>query len=164
MLLIPDEHLVRPLESPYFWLETRLNEIGRPRIGPSSSIQEINEALFDLMEDGRVLREDREAWDQLRHVEQRLAFDFCMYQVAVEDDQLLESALWDLDPPLELPDFLRLADGLPDFARSPVLPEAPEPAPPPYPVKIDFQSLQLGAVDIGSLFYDEETLWGDDDA
>jgi hypothetical protein len=164
VILFPDPDLQWPSGSPYHWLETRLKEIGKPVIGPSSSVREINDALFDLMAGGPPVREDREAWDRLRRVDLRLALDFCMYQLRVPDDQLTDPALWDLVLPVKLPDFLRLANGLPDFGCNPSLPEPPDPGPPPQPVKIDVQTLQTGAVDIGPLYFDEETLWGGENA
>ena len=162
MPLYPDPHLQGLVGFPYKWLTERLKEIGGPSIGASSSVREINDAFFDLMAAGRSVREDREASDQLRHVEQRLVLDFCMYQLRAEDDKLLESTLWDLELPLQLPDFLRLADGPPDFARDIIFPDIPDPGPPPLPAKVDPQTLVLRPLDIGPVVLDEEALWGDE--
>jgi hypothetical protein len=164
MPLFADPHLRFRLGSPYDWLETRLKEVGKPGIGPSSSTCEINEAFFDLMAAGRSSQEDREAWDQLRHVDRRSALDFSMYELSTEDDYLVDSALWELAPPLQLPDFLALVDEPPDFNKISQLPEAPDPGPIPQPVTLSFETFPLEAADIGPIFYDEKSLWGDENA
>jgi hypothetical protein len=50
-------------------------------ISPSSSMKEIRDASFVLMEQGRWSPEVRRAWDTLRMVESRLAVDFLLYDV-----------------------------------------------------------------------------------
>lgn len=52
-------------------------------IGPSSSMKEILDASFLLMEQGRWSPEVRRAWDELRTIERRLAVDFLLYDVEV---------------------------------------------------------------------------------
>lgn len=52
-------------------------------ITPSSSMKEIRDASFLLMEQGRWSPEVRAAWDELRMVERRLAADFLLYEVDV---------------------------------------------------------------------------------
>jgi hypothetical protein len=60
-----------------------------------------------------------------------------------------------------MPDFLALVDGLPDFLKSPPVPEVPEP-PASEMVALDPARLLPNAPDIGSAFYDEKSLWGND--
>ncbi|HEX2300998.1 MAG TPA: hypothetical protein VHH34_21230 [Pseudonocardiaceae bacterium] len=50
-------------------------------VGPNSSMKEILDASFLLMEQGRWSPQVRAAWDELRTVERRLAVDFLRYDV-----------------------------------------------------------------------------------
>jgi hypothetical protein len=50
-------------------------------ITPASSMKEILDASFDLMAQGLMTSEVRQAWDQLRFPEKRLFVDFFLYQV-----------------------------------------------------------------------------------
>lgn len=52
-------------------------------IGPSSSMKEILDASFLLMEQGRWSPEVRRAWDELRTIERRLEVDFLLYDVDI---------------------------------------------------------------------------------
>lgn len=54
-------------------------------VGPGSSMEEIRDASFLLMEQGRWSPEVRGAWDELRMVERRLAVDFLLYDVETGD-------------------------------------------------------------------------------
>jgi hypothetical protein len=56
--------------------------LSRSNITPNSTIQEINEAGFDLIASGTVQEQD--AWHELRLVKRRLLIDFFLYQM-VED-------------------------------------------------------------------------------
>ena len=48
-------------------------------IAPTSTMQQINDASFDLMAKG-MSQEERTAWDELRLVKKRLVVDFFLYQ------------------------------------------------------------------------------------
>ena len=52
-------------------------------VGPGSSMKDILDASFHLMEQGRWSPEVRGAWDELRTVERRLAVDFLLYDVDI---------------------------------------------------------------------------------
>jgi hypothetical protein len=54
-------------------------------VGPNSSMKEILDSSFLLMEQGRWSPEVRAAWDELRTVERRLAVDFLHYDVDTGD-------------------------------------------------------------------------------
>jgi hypothetical protein len=56
-------------------------------ISPSSSMKEIRDASFLVMEQGRWSPEVRRAWDELRTVERRLVVDFLLYELDVGPDQ-----------------------------------------------------------------------------
>jgi hypothetical protein len=50
--------------------------------GPNSSMREIQEAPFSLIESGQWSAERRAAWDELRFVDRRMWVDFLMYAVS----------------------------------------------------------------------------------
>lgn len=52
-------------------------------ISPKSSMKEILDASYQLMEQGRWTPEVRRAWDELRMVERRLGVDVLLYDVDV---------------------------------------------------------------------------------
>lgn len=52
-------------------------------VGPSSSMKEIRDASYLLMEQRRWTPEVRRAWDELRMVERRLAVDFLLYDLDI---------------------------------------------------------------------------------
>jgi hypothetical protein len=52
-------------------------------VGPGSSMKEILDASFVLMEQGRWSPTVRAAWDELRSVERRLAVDFLRYDMDI---------------------------------------------------------------------------------
>ena len=62
---------------PYDVLET----VG---ITPDSTMQQVNDASFDLMDQG-MTPEARAAWDELRLVRRRLAVDFFLYRLDEEE-------------------------------------------------------------------------------
>jgi hypothetical protein len=64
--------------------------LSRLNITPDSTIQEINEAGYDLLASGTL--EEQDAWNELRLVKRRLLIDFFLYQL--NDDQ------WPLLPDL----------------------------------------------------------------
>jgi hypothetical protein len=49
-------------------------------ITPESSMQEIQDASFTLLEQGAMTPQVRKAWDALRHPDRRLVVDFFMIQ------------------------------------------------------------------------------------
>ncbi|HSS52637.1 MAG TPA: hypothetical protein VLX28_27150 [Thermoanaerobaculia bacterium] len=48
-------------------------------VTPDSTIREILDASFDLMAQGRMTAETRQAWDELRLPSRRLVVDFFLY-------------------------------------------------------------------------------------
>ncbi len=52
-------------------------------VGPGSSMEEIRDASYLLMEQGQWSPEVRAAWDELRMVERRLAVDFLLIDTDV---------------------------------------------------------------------------------
>lgn len=115
-------------------------------VDPDSSMKEILDASFLLMEKGRWSPEVRGAWDELRTVERRLAVDFLRYDVDIGAEaagagqavlaalrqqsrtspaELCDPTLGDLDgEPREItPDSLA-APGTTAFDRPPPLPGA----------------------------------------
>ena len=50
-------------------------------ITPESSLQEVLDALFALMEKGVVDEQTRQAWDELRLLPRRLRVDFFLYEL-----------------------------------------------------------------------------------
>src|SRR5437588_3012855 len=140
-MLFSDPHLSL-LSFPYNWLNQRLKHAGKKGIGPETGLQEIKDVMFELMESQPVLRQDREAWDRLRSVDQRLAIDFWMYNLPAEDEELFPPMLWSLEMPLYLPEFMGFAQPAPDFANSISIPEIPAPGELPRPLSIDRGVLQ----------------------
>lgn len=61
-------------------------------ITPDSTTREILDASFDLMVQGRMTPEVRQAWDELRRVPQRLVIDFFLYPVDLPGDERDEEA------------------------------------------------------------------------
>lgn len=58
-------------------------------ITPDSSLKQIRDAPFDLMEQGSMTPEVRKAWDTLRHPAQRLMVDFFLYHSEAAAELLL---------------------------------------------------------------------------
>lgn len=50
-------------------------------VTPASSMRDIMDASFDLMAQGLMTPEVRQAWDELRFTQRRLLVDFFLYQV-----------------------------------------------------------------------------------
>lgn len=48
-------------------------------IDPDSTMQQVNDASFDLMAGG-MSQEERAAWNELRLIDKRLVVDFFLYQ------------------------------------------------------------------------------------
>ncbi len=67
-----------------------LAEVG---ITPDSSMEAIREASFDLMAQGKMTPEARQAWDELRLIPRRLFVDFFLYPIDLpaEIDQALRA-------------------------------------------------------------------------
>jgi hypothetical protein len=61
-------------------------------ITPDSTTREILDASFDLMAQGRMTPEVRQAWDELRRIPQRLVVDFFLYPVDVPEKEPGEEA------------------------------------------------------------------------
>lgn len=55
-------------------------------ITPDSTLREILDVSFDLMGQGRMTVEVRQAWDELRLVSRRLVVDFFLYPVDLPVD------------------------------------------------------------------------------
>lgn len=81
LLLVRDPYLPWAGPFPYDLLSAQLQEMGKPGLGPTSTLAEIQDALFDLMS-GSVTPEVQSAWDELSLLGQRLVVDFFMYQLA----------------------------------------------------------------------------------
>lgn len=77
-----------------------LNAVG---ITPASSMKEIMDASFELMVQGLMTPEIRQAWDQLRFPEKRLFVDFFLYQVDLPaeiarlSEELADTALEEIE-------------------------------------------------------------------
>ena len=54
-------------------------------ITPESTMKEVQNAAYDLMERGQWTREARAAWDELRTVERRLWADLFLYPVTSDE-------------------------------------------------------------------------------
>ena len=57
------------------------DELARAGITPDSTMREVLDASFDLMAQGAMTPEAREAWDELRRPARRLVVDFFLYPV-----------------------------------------------------------------------------------
>jgi hypothetical protein len=55
-------------------------------ITPDSTLREILDVSFDLMAQGLMTAEARQAWDELRLVSRRLVVDFFLYPVDLPAD------------------------------------------------------------------------------
>jgi hypothetical protein len=68
-------------------------------ITPGSTQREVLDASFELMAQGRMTAEARQAWDELRRVPRRLAVDFLLYPVDLRRE--IERARQVLDGEIE---------------------------------------------------------------
>ena len=85
-------------------------------ITPESSMREVMDASFDLMAQGLMTPEMRQAWDELRFTQRRLFVDFFLYQVDLPTEidrvsEALEYALVDWTETPDLSPLLALAPG-----------------------------------------------------
>jgi hypothetical protein len=90
--LVMDPYLPWPGGLPYERLNRRLQSIGHVGIGPESTVREIHDLLFDLMQLGDTTGDDQLAWNELQQLGKRLIMDFFLYQVPIPargpDDRL----------------------------------------------------------------------------
>jgi len=108
-VLMKDARLPWPTDFPYDHLAARLAGAGAAAIGPESTAAEVMATLFALQETGTPTAVDRDAWDALRHIDQRLTIDFYLYEVPAPDVTTLIDDLGCQEPPVVVPDFHRLA-------------------------------------------------------
>lgn len=160
-LLFKDAHLPWQGEFPYECLNRSLQKVGHPGVNPSSTLQEVKDALFDLMSTRTVKPEDRLAWDELRFSERRLVLDFFMYAFETGGDDNWSAALCDLPMPLQMPDFRELADGEPEYEKAVPLPSSFAPFPVPEAAPADAELLIAPPVDIGPVSINEVEILGD---
>ncbi len=161
--LLNDPEMPWDAGCPYEYLNARLQAAGHPGIGPESSAKDIKDALFDLMATGRPSQQDRVAWDELRLLDRRLLVDFFLYRAEALDPTDLDSLLRDRPVPLELPDFLQLADVTPDLTKALEIPDAFDPGPKPVTVPIEPSKDLAPPLDFGPLLPDLKTLLEEDD-
>lgn len=121
-VLLKDPDLPWEGPFPYDELAARLLAVGAAPVGPESTAEVIKDAFFDLMAGGSAPQEARAAWDALRLIDERLVADFFLYEVPEPDVDRALAELARSDPPVELPDFRKLADVQPDAQLLPPLP------------------------------------------
>ncbi len=160
-LLFKDTHLPWQGEFPYERLNRSLQKVGHPGVNPSTTIQEVKDALFDLMSKGTVKPEDRLAWDELRLPERRLVLDFFMYAFETGGDDNWSDALWELPMPLHMPDFRELTDSEPEYEKAIPVPASFAPFPMPEFAPTDAELLVAPPVDIGPVSINEVEILGD---
>ncbi len=51
-----------------------------------SSLRDVLDASFELMTQGQMTPEVRQAWDDLRHPDRRLLLDFLLYDLDLEEE------------------------------------------------------------------------------
>lgn len=76
------------------------DELSAGEITPESSMDQVQDAPFALIEQGQWNTEKRRAWEQLRTVEKRLWIDFLLYPWTTEEIMVVLESDWD-DQPLE---------------------------------------------------------------
>ncbi len=151
--LLCDPHLPWQGASAYVRVNERLAQTGHPKLGPSSTTSELQDALYVLRN-----RQDREALDEIRYIARRLAVDFVMYHIAEKEAGRLD-ALCKLPLPMEPLKLRLLSDIGVDFAGAVDLSEPPEPGQAPSPVTVEFNA--HAPIDIGPIALDEATILGD---
>ncbi len=143
--LFADPHLPWRGGFPYQRLTERLQQRGKPGLGPSSSAREVQDALFDLMS-----RKDREILDEIRYLDRRLVVDFFMYRFRGSLAEVT-SAQWDRPMPVEMPDFRTLAEDPVDLAGDLEIPDAVDLGPAPRPVDLAGELDLTPLIDIGAV-------------
>jgi hypothetical protein len=149
--LILDPLLPWDGEHPYRHLAVRLEALGKPPVGPGSTMAEIRDCYYDLMAPGSDRTADRRAWDELRKVGSRLLADFFLYEVAEVDAPAALERMAAVEMPVELPDFRRLAEIPVDFAAALDPAERIEAAARPGPVELPAAVREPPPLDLGPL-------------
>jgi hypothetical protein len=60
--------------------------LSKANISPDSTMEEIRDGPFILLEKGEMTPEVRQAWDELRFAESRLVVDFFLYRISLSQE------------------------------------------------------------------------------